>query len=802
MKTKRSCLGGVGGWWRLLVGAALPLWAGAVARAGLAEGRAAWAAGNAELAAAEFAAVPSGDPAYVEARVNLAFAKLALIAADPAVVAEAARWGLAVEVDGENLGAASAAVRWETLAASAWSFSASGGEGGGDAARSGRSRHLWASALAAEFTGPGTLSFYWRLDDPAPEREVGLYFTGGASASVAVGEKTDFVRGLAANESETVTDLFLGAGTHRVHWLFFDPTDSDATGAALYLDQVVFTPEAGGVAPPAAPGGTSVGAGADSGAAFVNAGETDRPVFDQPTAAEWQAFLRETLAPRLMEVEALLGAYSPTGPAFVTLDWSGAEWLPGGLAGGVYRFDSGDAMALRAALLGLTGFLQVAPDRWELGAVPIVASMMGPRADGTNPGNLLADHATLLTPRAGATPGAAATALDGALALLRGASEVIGARDPGTAAQHFVPAVEALSPTASPFLFPAEFLPGGLGWADIDAKVPEGSSVTAITENFAPDPGGLAAAPLFGSGLDLRALLPVIEGEHAVLGGRSGGLATFADPSFGGVLSGVSDADLTEGLAEDGAGAWSFDRWRTYRGGSGTLAEYVFAGHSVDLSRVNVYLSQFEAGLYGDGEWGRGVGDHMLTAETSPDLANWTPATGGETGWLGADNGYWWFNYTRNTAPPSRLFFRLKSHPIPWPADPTGWTIEFERRGPGDLHRWVFTGPATVQWVDVSGSTVLGTYAARSQASGTRWVVRVEAALPAQLEFEAGAGPASAHGTLFAVPYSDPLMVADDTALHLFELIGYGAAVDSETKSADYVIDAGAKTVTPAPVAP
>lgn len=761
----------------------------------LAEGRTAWAAGDARLAAEKFGAVLDAQPASAEAAVGLAFARIALIACDPEVQAEAYRWGLVVEADPTNLATLDASVRWETLPASAWTREMAGAASGGDAARSGRSRHLWGSFLSAEFTGPGTLSFSWMLADPAPAREVGLSFSGRAHATVAVDARTSPVRTLEDGGAETVTDLYLGAGPHRVYWGFFDPTDSALTEAALYLDQVAFTPDAGGVAQPPAPTDGSIGDAVDSGATFANTGETDRPVFDQPTAAETQAFLRDTLLPRLAEVEALLAVYDATGPEFVTLDWSLAEWLPAPYAGGIYRFDRGDALSLRATIQALRGGLLSLGDQWDWSPLPLVANLLGQRGEGATLEAIWADYPALFTPRAGANAPAAALILDAALAHLRAASPLVAARPSAFAAGYFVPAVESFDLHASALRFPADLLPGGPGWADIDAYVPPETSVADALHTDPVSGVTLDFAPVFSATTSLRALAPVWRGNGVALGGRPGGLTTLPDPTFAGIVTGGDDdATLTEMLAEDGTGWWTYERWRTYRGGTGTLEEYLFPSRPViaaERSRIN--LGPHYVFAEADGEWRAGASDHFLTAETSTDLATWTAATGGETGYFDERESYWNFYYERNGPPPARFFFRLKSRPVAWPADLTGWVVEFVRRNDSDRVRLTFTGPNTVLWTNLGAGGAEGPYATRILHDERELRLTVESPLPYRLEF--GVDAAGVRGSLSVVPWDDPLMVANDTALHLFPLIGYDGAEQPERRSGSFLFDPVAKTL-------
>ncbi|MBC8012178.1 MAG: hypothetical protein H7067_19015, partial [Burkholderiales bacterium] len=386
--------------------------------------------------------------------------------------------------------------------------------------------------------------------------------------------------------------------------------------------------------------------------------------------------------------------------------------------------------------------------------------------------------------------------LDAALAHLRAASPLMAARAPEFAAGYFVPAVESFDLHASALRFPADLLPGGPAWADIDAYVPPGTSVADALHADPVDGVTIDFAPVFSGTLSPRALAPVWRGNGIALGGRPGGLATLPDPTFAGILTGGDDdAALTEMLADDGTGWWTYQRWRTYHGGTGTLEEYLFPQRVVIApggAHINVGPNYLFASA--QGEWRAGVSDHFLTAETSTDLAAWTAATGGDTGYFETWEAYWNFYYERNGPAPARFFFRLKSRPIAWPADFTGWVVEFARRDDADRVRWTFTGPNTVQWTNVESGVVEGPYAARVTLDETDLRLTVESPLPCHLEL--GIDVTGVSGTLSVVPFDDPLTVAADTALHLFPLIGYGGAEGPEQRSASFAMDPVAKRVT------
>ena len=110
----------------------------------------------------------------------------------------------------------------------AWLPVTEGTHDGVDACRSGSiSGDYGESILSATFSGPGDLSFWWRLGDSTSTCGIDLY-VDGRDVNVWLVDATDWTR-------ETVA---LGEGDHVVEWIFWG--DGLDPQAAAWLDQVSF----------------------------------------------------------------------------------------------------------------------------------------------------------------------------------------------------------------------------------------------------------------------------------------------------------------------------------------------------------------------------------------------------------------------------------------------------------------------------------------------------------------------------------------------------------------------------------
>ena len=119
---------------------------------------------------------------------------------------------------------------WTTDGAFAWTPVQTGSHDGVDAARSGRiAGGVYAeSALSTDFSGPGELSFWWKLDAGTAVCGIDL-LVDGAAAEPYLATETDWTKATVA----------LGEGGHRVSWSFW--SDGADANAAAWLDEVAFS---------------------------------------------------------------------------------------------------------------------------------------------------------------------------------------------------------------------------------------------------------------------------------------------------------------------------------------------------------------------------------------------------------------------------------------------------------------------------------------------------------------------------------------------------------------------------------
>jgi hypothetical protein len=147
---------------------------------------------------------------------------------DVAITFDALGLGLAVEQEGRV---------WTTDGEAPWYAVTAGTHDGVDAVRTGaipETGNVGESRLRATFTGPGELSFWWKLASSSYTSGIDLY-VDGQDVDVWLIDETGW-------EQRTVA---LGEGSHVVEWNFWsDGTDPDD---AAWLDQVTWTPGGGAV---------------------------------------------------------------------------------------------------------------------------------------------------------------------------------------------------------------------------------------------------------------------------------------------------------------------------------------------------------------------------------------------------------------------------------------------------------------------------------------------------------------------------------------------------------------------------
>ena len=123
---------------------------------------------------------------------------------------------------------------WTTGGNSNWSHQATTTHDGVDAARSGTIADDESSYLQSTFTGPGTLTFWWKVSSEAYYDYLRFYLDGAeqtGSLSKISGE-VDWVQ-------KTAT---VPAGVHTVKWEYRKDSSVSSGSDAAWVDQVVFTP--------------------------------------------------------------------------------------------------------------------------------------------------------------------------------------------------------------------------------------------------------------------------------------------------------------------------------------------------------------------------------------------------------------------------------------------------------------------------------------------------------------------------------------------------------------------------------
>lgn len=625
----------------------------------VAAGRTAWNDGNLAQAKIEFQAAVDNNPTSVEANVLLALTKLALIPADSEIKAGALMFGYELDGNPGDVGDSDAQIRRERLDAAKWSYDPTGGKDGGDAVKSGAARSFWSSALTAEIEGPGELSFSWNLSDPSPEREFGIEYLYQANAGFAIDDVDNWWRSIEPNSAET-EEIYIGEGTHRVYWIFSDPTDSIDSGAALWVDQVVFTPDSGSAQFPTPQPG-SLQDGIDLGITLINDGLTVRPLYDNPSGEETQTFLRDVLLPKLAEIEELLSIYTASGPAHIDLP-NQLSWFEE-LTNREYRFDYADALYARASIQALKGVVYFL-DPHDLSDVPLIWWGIRLLSDWEILETAKEQYPDFLKRRSGSDADRAVDPIDQARSLLREAKTVADARPFQEADLYFFrnqAAAGDLLYSMDNFLDPDTSIRNVVASAGFDLQI--------------------HADAYFSESLDINQLLPAVKGNQVLLGGSPGGV-TFPDATFNGIATGKSDLELSNGIAGSG-GIWTFDNWKHFPENSGGLTDYVFQPNAPYQSGYIAQISSTEWRFTQYGDIRPGVSDfRQLTPEFSRDMKTWEPdlpaqSSGGFTFYEGSS--WWSLNYSgrfsSNGDPTSPLFMRVAAAPSGWPEDMNGWVV-------------------------------------------------------------------------------------------------------------------------------
>jgi hypothetical protein len=158
---------------------------------------------------------------------------------------------------------------WSTAGAIGWQGQQLVNHDGSDAAQSGAIQNGKDSSLDATITGPGTLTFWWKVSSEPDYDSLSLYVDG------------DLVEFHSGEFDWTQKSLIIPNGAHHLRWTYAKDANLSQGEDAAWVDEVTFTPIAN-VAPEfiVAPGAQSVSLG---GAAIFTAQYTA----DQPATFTW-----------------------------------------------------------------------------------------------------------------------------------------------------------------------------------------------------------------------------------------------------------------------------------------------------------------------------------------------------------------------------------------------------------------------------------------------------------------------------------------------------------------------------------
>lgn len=630
-------------------------------------------------------AILAQDPSNPEANVLLGFVELLSAATDPAAKAVMANLGVDLTVDPSALTEIGVEYRREWSTEAAWTYVANVPELGGDAVRSGKSVGSRGSVLSAEFEGPGLVTFRYLLEyGESSATPPGLLYYNWEVDQVDAFLILDRLFDLEDvtwfwGGSELARDgaFYVPAGKHTVYWGLRSGPDSSLTGAALYLSDLAFVPENGEGSSLGSPvGNGTLEDGLDAAVLGLTTGFTDHPTVAAPLTPNGVLnYFRRDLRPRL---EAAETAFKAIGDA----DFAVSLTFPpiGGL-GQTLRIDAADVLYVRGLMVWMLGFSETFA-QIDLGDQSLLAVEVRQTMELSSLASWLSEDATLFARSGVGDLVFAATSLNRARDLLYAAERKsaqrteIADRDALIRRQQYPGAPND------------EWGSDPLG--DFISALPETGSV--VDWKFSPDDGDSDAdrievrlAPLFSGHWIPRSFLPVFEGNTIALGSGTNG-STFPDTTFGGVLQGLSQADMREGAAEDGIGWWSFDRWKTIPGNAGaTLEDY-----------AKPRDGEIETGFY---RWSNGLsfwynqnldqaparGDLIWDAEIADASLQWVSYQTWATSHEEFDVSFYrsdWFhqfyaNYQGNPLEIPMVFARFSADLLPPISDWNGWEFEF-----------------------------------------------------------------------------------------------------------------------------
>jgi autotransporter-associated beta strand protein len=127
-------------------------------------------------------------------------------------------------------------IPWNSPGAQPWFSQATTTNDGVDAAQSGAIGDDGSSALEATITGPGTLTFYWKVSSESGYDFLRFYLNGV--------EQTGSLAKISGNVNWVQKTVTIPAGTNTIQWTYSKDVTIASGSDAAWVDQVVFTPDA------------------------------------------------------------------------------------------------------------------------------------------------------------------------------------------------------------------------------------------------------------------------------------------------------------------------------------------------------------------------------------------------------------------------------------------------------------------------------------------------------------------------------------------------------------------------------
>lgn len=122
---------------------------------------------------------------------------------------------------------------WTTGGSANWGGTNLGAHDGVDVAKSGTITHSQTSWLQTTVTGPGTLSFWWKVSSEGSYDYLTFYLDGAAHASVpAISGEVGWTQ---------VTGISIPSGSHALKWEYAKDSSASSGFDTAWVDQVVFS---------------------------------------------------------------------------------------------------------------------------------------------------------------------------------------------------------------------------------------------------------------------------------------------------------------------------------------------------------------------------------------------------------------------------------------------------------------------------------------------------------------------------------------------------------------------------------